>query len=137
MIRHSCFMHGDFSGAECPKCVPEAPMTHPTLEERAKAIVNAVNADYADETFVSEGYGYFDDMTAAIAQALRETAEQARREAIEGCADALRAEEIREYLSNRDLYSSPPHRMDLVNHYYSDFIRSRIAQNQTKEIEKC
>lgn len=60
-----------------------------TDEDRAKAIVNAVNADYADETFVSEGYCYFDDMTAAIAQALRETAEQARREALEEAAQML------------------------------------------------
>lgn len=102
-------------------------MTHPTPEERAKAIVNAVNADYADETFVSEGYGYFDDMTAAIAQALRETAEQARREALEEAAKLCE--------DQRDYYLREP---VAIKHAVSAggiaiAIRSRIAQKDGGE----
>jgi hypothetical protein len=39
----------------------------PSAVERAKALLNKLNESYADEVFVTEGYGYFDDATNAIA----------------------------------------------------------------------
>lgn len=34
--------------------------------KRSEVLLNKLNEAYADETFVSEGYGYFDDLTQAI-----------------------------------------------------------------------
>lgn len=34
--------------------------------KRAEALLNKLNACYSDETFVSEGYSYFDDLAQAI-----------------------------------------------------------------------
>lgn len=47
----------------------------------AKALLNKLNEGYAVETFVGEGYGYFDDAAAAIAQALNDIRTEALEEA--------------------------------------------------------
>ncbi len=48
-----------------------------------------------------------------------------RRTERETLAQDLRAEEDRQYIEFHNKTSDPPHRMDLVNHWASDFIRAR------------
>jgi hypothetical protein len=52
------------------------------LRERAKEILNALAKEHGSETFVSDGYAYYDEALHALADALRAT----RAEAIEECA---------------------------------------------------
>jgi hypothetical protein len=41
-----------------------------TPQQQAEELINQVNQDYGSETFVSSGYGYYDDMVKAVAAAL-------------------------------------------------------------------
>lgn len=54
-------------------------------ETKAQDCVSMVNAEYADETFVSEGYGYFDDIVSAMARLARSAYAQGLEDAAKLC----------------------------------------------------
>jgi hypothetical protein len=47
-----------------------------TPQRQAEELINRVNQDYGSETFVSFGYGYYDDMVKAVAELYRQLAAQ-------------------------------------------------------------
>lgn len=53
-----------------------------TIEERAKKIADSLAQEYGSETFVSDGYGYYDDLIREVSKALQEVQD----EVLEGCA---------------------------------------------------
>jgi hypothetical protein len=57
--------------------------------KKAEALLNKVNEGYGDETFVSEGYGYFDDMAEAIEAALTAERVAGQAEGIEMAANTV------------------------------------------------
>jgi hypothetical protein len=59
-----------------------------TLRERAITILNALAKEHGSETFVSDGYGYYDD----AADAIEQFAQDVRREALDECETIAKAE---------------------------------------------
>lgn len=60
-------------------------------EEKAREAVSVVNAEYSDETFVSEDYGYFDDIVSAMTRLAKQAYESGLEDAakmVEECCNS-------------------------------------------------